>query len=139
MADLAGVVAEKQILPKRKLIFTNHPFNGEFADFPTNTISPLASVTLIPTDPKVEILGYRSPAIPEEGERCYISKYQNSLGGKVIVNGFDAWYYNDNPHNLYHLNSIFEWFDMPLIIRYNDPYVVSRVAPYIRTTEKKRR
>lgn len=137
MADLAGVVAEKQILPKRKLIFTNHPFNGEFADFPTNTISPLASVTLIPTDPKVEILGYRSPAIPEEGERCYISKYQNSLGGKVIVNGFDAWYYNDNPHNLYHLNSIFEWFDMPLIIRYNDPYVVSRVAPYIRTNGEK--
>lgn len=122
---------------KPPCVFTNHPFNGDFAGHSYRTAdATVGAQTLEPLDENVEWLGYR-PKYMSDGELCYISKYQNELGGKVIVNGYDAWIGLDSPNNLYQLASIAEWFDLPLRLEWKNENIVSRVQPYIRTNGKK--
>ncbi len=133
--ELAGVKIDPVSLPAKLCFMTDHAFCGEFAEH-NYRIPPRKAHTLIPLDDSVEWLGYRK-ALFEEGDRCYISKYTNALGGKVIVNGFDAWEFTDNPCNLYLFSSMAEWFDAPIRLKWENPNAVSRVQPYIRTNGKR--
>ncbi|MBE6729963.1 MAG: hypothetical protein E7568_07020 [Ruminococcaceae bacterium] len=135
LAELAGVKADPVDYPAKVCHLTDHPFNGSFAEY-NYRVLPRKGYTLLPLNDKVEWLGYRKN-IFGEGDKWYISKYENSLGGKVIVNGFDAWQQCDTPSNLYQFASIAEWFDSPLRLKYENAEAVSRVQPYIRTDGKK--
>ncbi len=135
LEEWAGVKIEPEMLPAKMCYMTNHSFNGPFKEFCYRTL-PKPAHTLIALDEKVEWLGYRKNKFGE-GDRYYISKYENSMGGKVIVNGFDAFQYTVNPCNLYQFNSIAKWFDCPIILNWKNPNAVSRVQPYIRTNGEK--
>jgi hypothetical protein len=115
---------------------SEHKFNEGFAGHPYFLINAMKTHTLIPLDDSVEWLGYRADVFGE-GDLCYISKYENSLGGKVIVNAYSAWEYTDTPANLNLFRSIAKWFDSPIYLNWKNPNVVSRVQPYIRTNGKK--
>ncbi|MBE6762394.1 MAG: hypothetical protein E7551_08955 [Ruminococcaceae bacterium] len=136
MAELAGVTINKAISTRKRIIFTDHPFNGPFAGYSSNTLFK-DTACLNPLFSEVEWLGYHIPPTNQNEKLLCTSKFQNKLGGKVVVNAFDAWYYNNNPHDLYQLTSIFEWFDLPLTVRYEDPFNVSRIQPLIRTNGKR--
>lgn len=135
LEELAGVKIEPIDLPAKICHLSDHSFNGPFGDY-NYRILPHKAYTLLPLNDKVEWLGYRKN-IFGEGDKYYISKYENSLGGKVIVNGFDAWQQCDTPANLYQFASIAEWFDSPLRLKYENPDAVSRVQPYIRKDGQK--
>lgn len=135
-ADLAGVKINPVLLANKPCFVSEHPFNGKFAGDTYRTIHDVQPNTLIPLDDKVEWLGYRKP-VADEGEQYYISKYENSLGGKVIVNAYSAWRYTDCPHNLYFFSSMAEWFGSPIRLKWENDSVISRVQPYIRTNGKK--
>ena len=132
----AGVKINPEKYPNKPCVMTNHEFNGNFAEHSYRGTHGIETHTLLSIDDSVEWLGYR-PDVFGEGDRCYISKYLNSLGGKVIVNAYDAWKFMDSPNNLYLLSSIARWFDSPIHIRWENPNVVSRVQPYIRTNGEK--
>jgi len=136
LEDWAGVKNNSILYPNKPCVMTNHTYNGIFAEHSYRGTHGLNTHTLIPLDDSVEWLGYR-PDVFGEGDKCYISKYQNSLGGKVIVNGYDAWKFYDSPNNLYQLSSIAKWFDSPIRIKWENPHVISRVQPYIRTNGEK--
>ncbi|MBQ9769086.1 MAG: hypothetical protein IJW27_02670 [Clostridia bacterium] len=131
LGHLAGVSCKVSELPTKLCHFTEHPFIGAFAGQCYRTL-PKKSYTLSSVCDGVEWLGYRKE-VYGEGDRYYISKFENALGGKVIVNGFEAWQSGDNPSNLFLLSSVAEWFGSPLRIKWEDPNCVSRVQPYIRT------
>lgn len=140
-AEWAGVALEQSAFigvgQDQPCFFTDHPFNGPFAGHRSLSVSTLApKKSLRPLDESVEWLA--AGTLPSATKREYLrtSKYQNKLGGKVVVNAFDAWEYNDQPHNLYQFASICKWFDMPIYLRYSNPNTVSRVQPYIRSNGK---
>lgn len=132
LEHLAGVKIEPNRLPNKPCVMTDHGFNGEFAGHNYRGNHSITAHTLIPLDDKVEWLGYRADVLGE-GDRGCISKYENSLGGKVIVNAYDAWEFVDSPNNIYQFASIAKWFGSPIVLRYKNPHVISRVQPYIRT------
>lgn len=131
LEEWAGVKLSKKEYSAKLCLMTDHRFNGEFAGYSYRRPTGKGH-TLIPLNDKVEWLGYRADKFGE-GDMCYISKYENALGGKVVVNSFSAWDYTDNPNNLYLFSSIAKWFDCPIRLRWKDPYAPSRVQPYIRT------
>ena len=132
----AGVKVNPNHLPSKPCVMTDHPFNGAFASYSYRGTDNITANTLIPLDNTVEWLGYRANVFGE-GDFCYISKYKNALGGKVIVNGYDAWEFPENPNNLYQFSSMAEWFDCPIRLRFKNSNIVSRVQPYIRLNDKK--
>lgn len=136
LEHLAGVKVEPNRLPNEPCFMTGHEFNGEFAQHSYRGTGGIVAHTLIPLDDKVEWLGYRAEVL-DEGNRCYISKYENCLGGKVIVNAYDAWEFPDSPNNIYQFSSIAKWFDCPIVLRYKKSHSISRVQPYIRTNGQK--
>lgn len=132
----AGVKVNPQKYQSKACVMDSHPFNGGFAGHGYKVTAEQKTYTLIPLDDTVERIAYRAATL-EKGDLCYISKYQNELGGKVIVNGFDAWEYTDTPANLNLFASMGRWFDSPLYLKWKNPHAVSRVQPYIRTNGKK--
>jgi len=136
LAEWAGVKINPTEYQSKACVMTEHEFNGIFSGHGYKVTHNVETHTLIPLDDTVEWLGYRSNTFGE-GDLCYISKYENSLGGKVVVNGFDAWEYTDTPANLYLFSSIAKWFNSPLCLKWKNPHMVSRVQPYIRTDGKK--
>ena len=135
LSRLAGVKLNPIKYSRTPLSMTDHNFNGEFAEY-TYRISDTNVDTLLPLEDSVEWLGYRHDKTGE-GDLCQISKYENMLGGKVIVNAYEAWEFTDTPANIYQIASIAEWFDAPVRLRYANNYHVSRVQPYIRTNGEK--
>lgn len=127
----AGVKINPTYYNIKYCLMTNHPFNGSFSGYNYRSLQK-DKHTLIPLDESVEWLGYRADR-KGEGDLCCISKYQNCLGGKIIVNGFDAWEFADSANNLFLFYSMAEWFDCPIRLRWKDPHVISRIQPYIRT------
>lgn len=113
-------------------LIDNNSVADEVMFYITDDIFP----DLSPLDNTVEWLGYRANVFGE-GDMCYISKYENSLGGKVIVNGYDAWEFTESPNNLHLFSSMAEWFDCPIRLRFKNNDVISRVQPYIRTNGKR--
>ena len=136
LSEWAGVKINPTAYPCKLCVMSEHKFNEGFAGHPYLLINAMKTHTLIPLDDSVEWLGYRANVFGE-GDLCYISKYENSLGGKVIVNGYSAWEYTDTPANLNLFSSIAKWFDSPIYLNWKNPNVVSRVQPYIRTNGKK--
>lgn len=135
LAHLAGVKINPKNHSAKFCTLSDHSFNGIFKNYVYRKLPDVRSFTLLPISEGVEHLGYREKA-SESDRLLYISKYTNSLGGKVIVNAFDAWKYCDNPCNLHMLSSIAEWFGSPLYLRWENPHAVSRVQPYIRSDNK---
>ncbi|MBE5893486.1 MAG: hypothetical protein E7286_08945 [Lachnospiraceae bacterium] len=128
---------------------TAHPFNGPFENWSQlTTLSGMTSAALIPLDDTVEKLAEvrnglqidsDNAAISPEATDTYmcISKYENAMGGKIIVDSYDPWHYCDEAHRLYLYSSIAEWFGAPLRMCWPDPCRISRIQPYIRTNGSK--
>lgn len=131
----AGVKVNPQKYQSKACVMDSHPFNEGFVGHGYKVTQEQTAHTLIPLDDNVERLAFRANMFGE-GDLCYISKYQNELGGKIIVNGFDAWEYTDSPANLNLFTSIAKWFEAPLYLKWENPHAVSRVQPYIRTNGK---
>lgn len=136
LAELAGVKINPLKLPNKPCVMTDHPFNGEFAGYSYRGNHGISPYTLTPLSHSVEWLGYREDVFGE-GNLCYISKFENALGGKVIVNGYDAWEFPENPENVYQFRSMAEWFGAPITLKWEEPNAVSRVQPYVRTNGEK--
>ena len=136
LSKWAGVKINPTDYQSKPCIMTEHSFNKDFTKHAYRVTHATETHTLIPLDNSVEWLGYRADVFGE-GDLCYISKYENSLGGKVIVNAYDAWEYTDTPANLNLFSSIARWFESPLYLKWKNPHVVSRVQPYIRSDGKK--
>lgn len=132
----AGVKINPTDYQNKPCIMTEHSFNDNFKNHAYRVTHGMKTHTLIPLEDGVEWLGYRANVFGE-GDLCYVSKYQNELGGKVIVNAYDAWEYTDTPANLNLFSSIAKWFDSPLYLKWKNPHIVSRVQPYIRCDGKK--
>lgn len=135
-AHWAGVKINPLNLPNKPCVMTNNPFNGPFGEEGYRGTHGIVTHTLLPLSDKVEWLGYR-PTVFDEGDLLYISKYQNSLGGKVIVNAYNAFEYTDSPCNIYQFASMAKWFGCPIVLKYGEDNAISRVEPYIRTDGKK--
>ena len=118
-------------------IATEHPFNGPFAGHGHISYNGMEPRKLIPLDDSVEQLAFVRRAYDAVGGYCCITKYENALGGKVIVDSYDPWNYVDDAHKLYLLSSIADWFEAPVRLRWEDPMCVSRIQPCIRTDGEK--
>lgn len=130
LGDLCGVLlGDAHPCTAEKL--TTHPFNGPFAGFSHNGIF-LPARDLKPLDESVESLAY---SVDGYGTRygCCLSKYENALGGRVIVAGYDPWRFAGDPHKLWQAAAIADWFGSPLRLRRPDPLCVSRLVPLERT------
>lgn len=131
---LAGVrTGEKRIGVSEKL--TDHPFNGPFAGFTHNGIYKPA-VALEPLDGKAESLAVSADGYGMTYESC-LSKYENELGGKVVVFGYNPWRFIGDPHKLWQLRSIAGWMGSPLTVRWPNPMKISQLCPYIRGDGRK--
>lgn len=134
--EWAGVKLDENVIPGAPYA-TKHPFNGPFANWTHQTLSGMMTAALIPLDDTVEMLAEaRNGYDATSGYMC-ISKYENALGGKIIVDAYDPWHYCDEAHKLYLYSSIAEWFGAPLRMRWPDPCCISRMQPYIRTNGSK--
>lgn len=116
-------------------VLNDHPFNGQFEGFVHSGIY-LPAVDLHPLDEKVESLAYSRDAYNNVFGSC-LTKYENELGGKVIVSGYDCWRYVGDPHKVWQFHQIAEWMDSPLTMHYAEPMRVSRIQPYLRTDGKR--
>lgn len=136
LSQWAGVKINPTDYPCKRCVMSEHKFNEGFVGHTHFLTNAMNTHTIIPLDNSVEWLAYRADVFGE-GDLCYISKYENSLGGKVIVNAYSAWEYNDTPADLNLFSSIAKWFDSPIYLKWKNPHIISRVQPYIRTNGKK--
>lgn len=136
LGHLTGVQSGDPV-PAAQCYLAVHPFSGPFADFGHSTISAMTPSRLQPLSDSVQILGYMKSGFVSTQTYPCITLFENELGGKIVVDGYDPWYYTDDPHRIYFLSSILSCFDSPVRLRYDDPFQVSRVQPFIRGDEKK--
>jgi len=113
---------------------TNHEFNGPFSGF--NRYTYTAAYDLDALDSTVESLAHSTDAY-EVKHGCCISKYENSLGGKVVVFGYSPWNYIGCPAKMWQLKQIAWWMGTPAVLRFAKEYAVSRVAMFVRGNSKK--
>lgn len=116
-------------------VLNDHPFNGPFEGFSHNGIFQ-PSWELIPLREGVESLAYSRDGYDNCFGSCLI-KYENEMGGKVVVSGYDCWRFIGDPHKLWQFRSIAKWMGCPLVLEWQEPLCVSRIQPFLRTDGKR--
>ena len=116
-------------------VLTDHEFNGPFEGFLHSGIY-LPAYDLVPVKEGVESLAYSKDPYGNCFESC-LSKYENELGGKVVVSGYDCWRFIGDPHKQWQFRSIAKWMGCPLVLNWEDPVCGSRIQPFIRTDGKR--
>lgn len=116
---------------------SDHNFNNGFEGFR----NPIAfgyckPEKLVPLNNKVEFLGYIASGVEIIKKGDCISKYQNELGGKIIVDSAGPWHLVDDIGRVNLLASIAKWFGCPYI-EWENQFMVSRVQPFVKTDGKK--
>ncbi|MBE0654668.1 MAG: hypothetical protein IH594_12765, partial [Bacteroidales bacterium] len=135
LGHLAGVRPGKCVKFARERA-TTHIFNGPFAAYERFGISePSCMLEPIP-GVAIEELATLVDAYDKEYGPC-MTAFLNGIGGKVVVSAYSAWKFLGHPYKLWQLRSIAEWMGSPLVLRWQDPMVVSRIAPFIRSDGKR--
>ena len=113
---------------------SDHSFTRNVEGF--RTLDQLTTKELLSLDDRVEFLGY----ISESDERTHvyrcISKFENELGGKIIVDTSDPWRLSDDVGRVKLLSSVSKWMGCPYIEWEND-LTPSRIQPFVKTDGKK--
>lgn len=134
MESLAGVRSGKYHHCTSERL-NGHPFNGPFEGFSHNGLFQPA-YDLLALDESVETLAYSADGYGTVYGSC-LTKYENALGGKVVVSGYDCWRFISDPHKLWQFAAIADWMDAPLTLRWANPLQVSRIQPFVRSNGQK--
>lgn len=133
LGHLAGVRSGKPH-PATFETLTNHPLNAGFAGDSHSGIFQ-AAYDLLPEESAQQLAYIQDPYGNRHG--CCLTLFENALGGKVAVSGYDCWRFIGDPHKVWQFGAIARWMGVSLTLRWPNPMQVSRLQPFVRADEKR--
>ena len=139
LGELTGVRPGKQYETGVREVPSDHPFNGRYAGDERELLAPswkAVALELLPVDRRTEtlsrLLGYDGTPIG-----AGLTLYENKLGGRVAVLGFNAWALAGSTGKRTQLLNIADW-----VSRGTVPLRIDRtlkVVPFVRMSPDRKR
>lgn len=133
LAHLTGA-RSGQPHPATYEVLTDDPLNGEFAEYYRSAIFQSA-YDLQPAEGAKQLSYIKDAYGTEYG--CCLTLFENELGGKVAVSGYDCWRFIGDPHKVWQFSEIARWMGVSLSLNWPDPMQVSRIQPFVRSDGKR--
>ncbi len=134
LAQLAGVRLSRRRCSSIE-VCTDHPMNGPFAGYNRIALDMVYELESLPGC-DVEALSVAKCMYGGTYGTC-VSKFENGLGGKVVVFAYGAWADLGHPCKVWQISEIIRWMGVPASIRFAKPYAIGSIAPFVRTDGKK--